>query len=73
VSTNETQTFLLSVGVHSPGEVRYVKLSIALQVASNLMLNCRPVGALTNNREFAAAFNCPEGSRMNPAEKCELW
>jgi len=28
---------------------------------------------LQNNRGFAAAYNCPVGSPMNPAEKCQIW
>ncbi|KAF8361762.1 nep-1 [Pristionchus pacificus] len=26
-----------------------------------------------NQKEFAAAFNCPIGSRMNPDERCAVW
>lgn len=32
-------------------------------------------GAISNMAEFAEAFSCPVGSKMNPdaAEKCSLW
>ncbi|KAG1513232.1 hypothetical protein G6F46_005430 [Rhizopus delemar] len=29
-------------------------------------------GAVQNSEHFAKVFNCPAGSRMNPADKCEL-
>ena len=30
-------------------------------------------GAIVNSEEFASAFNCKEGSSMNPKDKFELW
>lgn len=33
----------------------------------------RILGSFTNQDEFARDFNCPVGSKMNPAKKCKAW
>jgi neprilysin len=33
----------------------------------------RVIGPLQDLPEFAAVFNCPAGSYMNPTKRCEVW
>ncbi|XP_011301626.1 endothelin-converting enzyme 1 isoform X2 [Fopius arisanus] len=49
--------------------------SIGLQIDkdSHCPPKYRVIGPLSNLPEFSAEFNCPKGSKMNPADKCEVW
>lgn len=33
----------------------------------------RILGSFINSPDFARDFNCPAGSRMNPANRCQVW
>ncbi|XXQ39287.1 Peptidase M13 C-terminal domain-containing protein [Plasmodiophora brassicae] len=45
----------------------------ALQTDPHGPSDARVNGPLMNSDGFAAAFQCPVGSRLNPAKKCRIW
>ena len=50
-----------------------LSLNLFVFILNYIVLYYRVVGAVANSREFAEAFECKEGSPMNPEDKCELW
>ncbi|KAL7639847.1 UNVERIFIED_CONTAM: hypothetical protein RMT77_009260 [Armadillidium vulgare] len=40
---------------------------------SHVLPEFRVRGSLSNSHEFAHAYNCPVGSKMNPKKKCVVW
>ncbi|VDN88117.1 unnamed protein product [Brugia pahangi] len=33
----------------------------------------RVIGVLSNLPEFSKAYNCPQGSQLNPLKRCTVW
>ncbi|KAH9495465.1 Endothelin-converting enzyme 1, partial [Bulinus truncatus] len=49
----------------------YEKAALKTEIHSNNRY--RVIGSLSNNVDFAKAFNCPVNSPMNPENKCKVW
>lgn len=54
--------------VYRPGTLKYTIVS-----DSHSPGRFRVLGPFKNSKEFPLDFDCPLGSPMNPAEKCEVW
>ncbi|XP_033229648.1 neprilysin-2-like [Belonocnema kinseyi] len=54
--------------VHKPEELKYIVTN-----DNQTPAEFRIRGAFSNRPEFSKDFNCPVGSTMNPAKKCEVW
>lgn len=46
---------------------------ILIATDNHALSQFRVLGTLSNSKEFANDFNCPENSNMNPTKKCEIW
>lgn len=49
------------------------KLVTLIKSEYHTVLPWRVFGAFRNMDEFSNDFKCPKNSKMNPAEKCQLW
>ena len=67
------QLFWISSGQNFCAKFRKEKLIEYIKTHYLAPPEFRVLGSLRNNRDFSKDFNCPEGSPMNPAHKCEFW
>ncbi|XP_054155680.1 neprilysin-2-like, partial [Oppia nitens] len=67
------QLFWISYGVHYCSKHNRDSLRNLLLKDSHTPKKYRINGALSNSPEFSETFNCPQGSPMNPINKCSLW
>lgn len=70
--TNEQLFFVSAAQVDCGSILRPVALK-KIEQATHTLDHWRVVGEMSNSKDFAAAFNCPAQSRMNPVKKCSIW
>ncbi|RUS78118.1 hypothetical protein EGW08_014126, partial [Elysia chlorotica] len=72
--TDAMKRLIMLKNSHPPGEFRFVIMKRLIMLKnSHPPGEFRILGPLQNSPEFAAAYKCPVGSRMNPETKCSVW
>ncbi|KAH7712060.1 endothelin-converting enzyme, partial [Aphelenchoides avenae] len=67
------QLFFMSYGQFWCSNSRPEAARVNLMTDDHSPTKFRVNGVVMNSPEFAAAFNCPQGSPMNPQNKCIVW
>ncbi|KAH8393939.1 hypothetical protein KR215_008613, partial [Drosophila sulfurigaster] len=67
------QMFWISVGQTWCTKDRKEDLDLLITTDEHSPSEFRVLGPLSNLKEFSKDFQCPEGSSMNPVNKCEVW
>ncbi|XP_067648018.1 neprilysin-2 isoform X5 [Eurosta solidaginis] len=67
------QMFWISAGQTWCAKYRKETLKIRITTGVHSPSQFRVMGTFSNMNDFARDFNCPEGSRMNPLQKCVVW
>lgn len=70
--TNEQLFFISAAQVDCGAALEPVALK-KIEQATHTLEHWRVIGEMSNSKEFAKAFNCPLGSKMNPQKKCSIW
>jgi len=66
------QLFFISFGQTWCEKMKEDRIIYNMEYESHPISKFRVLGSLTNNDNFAKAFNCPTGSPMNPENKCKI-
>ncbi|EDW13650.2 neprilysin-2 isoform X3 [Drosophila mojavensis] len=67
------QMFWISAGQTWCAKYRKESLKMRITTGVHSPSEFRVLGSLSNMKDFAKDFQCPEGSPMNPVQKCEVW
>ncbi|XP_040061858.1 neprilysin-2 isoform X2 [Ixodes scapularis] len=68
-----SQLFWISAANVWCGKYRPEVMKLRILSGSHSPAPFRVIGPMSNTPEFAAEFNCPVGSPMNPVNKCTVW
>lgn len=67
------QTFFTAFAQSWCANIREQVAIVRLDSDSHSPDKFRVLGSLSNSEDFAAAFKCDLGSKMNPKKKCHIW
>ncbi|CAD7084705.1 unnamed protein product [Hermetia illucens] len=73
LNLTNTQLFFLSFAQFYCEMNKPAALLINTLTDEHSLSKNRVIGTLSNFEEFSKEFNCPIGSKMNPAKKCRVW
>ncbi|XP_020813040.1 endothelin-converting enzyme homolog isoform X2 [Drosophila serrata] len=67
------QMFWVAAGQTWCAKYRKESLKMRITTGVHSPSEFRVLGSLSNMKDFAKDFQCPDGSPMNPVQKCEVW
>ncbi|KAK6176464.1 hypothetical protein SNE40_014749 [Patella caerulea] len=73
IGLNHRQLFFLNYAQIWCGKMRDEEALHKIRTSVHSPGPVRVLGPLSNSVEFAKAYHCPLGSRMNPKHKCSVW
>ncbi|CAL4073689.1 unnamed protein product [Meganyctiphanes norvegica] len=73
IDLNHDQLFFLNYAQIWCGSMRPQEAVSKVHTSVHSLAPIRVLGPLSNSYDFAKAYKCPKGSRMNPDKKCSVW
>lgn len=73
IKLNHDQLFFLNYARIWCGTMRPEDALSKIRSSVHSLGPIRVLGPLSNSEDFARAYHCPVGSRMNPKKKCSVW
>ncbi|XP_074654077.1 neprilysin-1-like [Tubulanus polymorphus] len=73
IGLTHNQLFFLNFAQIWCGNMRDEEALHTIRTSVHSPGQIRVLGPLSNSADFAKAYNCPKGSRMNPHHKCSVW